>query len=166
MAVNISPRQFKDPDLIGTIDKLLEQTGIAPERLKFEMTETCVMEKPNEAIRKMEALCSRGIRLAIDDFGTGYSSLSYLKKFPIDILKIDRSFVSEAETNRNDQEMIKTIISMARNMNIKTVAEGIETEGQKNLMLNYGCNILQGFYFGPPMTSCKLENEFLNRTKK
>ena len=110
-----------------------------------------MIQNPEVCITKMKALRARGITFSIDDFGTGYSSLSYLKRFPIDTLKIDRSFVSDAITNKGDQEIIKTIIAMARNLNIHAVAEGVETREQENLLANYGCDHMQGFLFAHPL---------------
>ena len=115
------------------------------------------MEDPEQAIIKMNILRAKGIRFSIDDFGTGYSSLSYLKRFPIDTLKIDRSFVIDSPTNKDDQEIIKTIISMARNLNLDTVAEGVETVEQLQFLTGQGCQIMQGFYFGRPMAADKFE---------
>ncbi len=157
VAVNLSTRQFKEADLVETIEDMLDITGLDPECLKLEVTESGIMEDPEQAIAKMNALRAKGIRFSIDDFGTGYSSLSYLKRFPIDTLKIDRSFVIESPTNKDDQEIIKTIISMARNLNLDTVAEGVETEEQLHFLTGQGCQIMQGFYFGRPMAAERFE---------
>ena len=158
VAVNLSARQFKEPDLVETIELVLEATGLNPERLMVEVTESSVMDNPEDAIAKMKVLRSRGIRFSIDDFGTGYSSLSYLKRFPIDTLKIDRSFVCEAMTNKGDREIIKTIISMAKNLSIEAVAEGVESEEQLNFLFRQGCRIMQGYYFGRPMPELEFEH--------
>ncbi len=115
------------------------------------------MENPEQAIAKMKILCAKGIHFAIDDFGTGYSSLSYLKRFPIDTLKIDRSFVIECITNKDDQEIIKTIISMAQNLGIDTIAEGVENKEQLDFLVRHGCCMMQGYYFGRPMPADKFE---------
>ena len=160
VSVNLSPHQFKDETLIETIEKVLESTGFAPEYLKLEVTESGIMGDPEQAIVKMNILREKGIHFSIDDFGTGYSSLSYLKRFPIDTLKIDRSFVIDAPSNKDDQEIIKTIISMARNLRMDTVAEGIETKAQRDMLSSYGCHVMQGYYCGRPMPADKFE-EFL-----
>jgi diguanylate cyclase (GGDEF)-like protein len=158
VAVNLSTRQFKEPDLVDTVEQVLETTGLPQECLKLEITEGGIMENPEQVIAKMKLLRAKGIRFSIDDFGTGYSSLSYLKRFPIDILKIDRSFVTDSPTNKDDQEIIKTIISMARNLNMDTVAEGVETEEQLDFLARQGCHMMQGYYFGRPMPADKFED--------
>ncbi len=109
------------------------------------------MENPDLAISQMKVLRAQGVHFAIDDFGTGYSSLSYLKRLPVDTLKIDRSFVTDAATSKDDQEIIKTILAVARNLNIHAVAEGVETKEQKDFLALYGCTMMQGYYFGRPM---------------
>ena len=157
VTVNLSPRQFKDVDLLDSVIKTLDETGLPPTALKLEITESCVMDDPEEAIEKMKALRDMGIGFSIDDFGTGYSSLSYLKRFPIDTLKIDRSFVMESLTNRDDQEIIRTIISMAQNLRIQTVAEGVESKEQRDFLRGLGCTIMQGYYFGRPMPDLDFE---------
>ncbi len=157
VAINLSPRQFKDPDLVGMVEEALEAAGLPPDCLKLEVTESSIMENPEQAIAKMELLRARGIHFSIDDFGTGYSSLGYLKRFPVDTLKIDRSFVMEASTNKDDQEIIKTIISMAHNLKMKTVAEGVETQDQQDFLTRQGCHMTQGYYHGRPMPADKFE---------
>ena len=151
VAVNLSARQLKEPDLVEIVERALVETGLDPSYLKLEVTESCVMDNPEEAIAKMEELKARGIGFAIDDFGTGYSSLSYLKRFPIETLKIDRSFVTDSMNNRDDQEIIKTIIAMAQNLNITTVAEGVETREQRDFLSQQGCTTMQGYLFGRPL---------------
>ena len=157
VAVNLSTRQFREPDLIETIEQVLESTGLSPDCLKLEVTESGIMKDPEQAVAKMKILRAKGIRFSIDDFGTGYSSLSYLKRFPIDTLKIDRSFVTDCSTNKDDQEIIKTIISMAQSLNLETVAEGVETEEQLDFLIRQGCHIMQGYYFDQPMPANKFE---------
>ena len=151
VAVNLSPRQFKDENLVKRVESALDDSGLDANYLKIELTESSVMQDPEGTIVKMEMLRSKGIRFAIDDFGTGYSSLSYLKRFPIDTLKIDRSFVADSMQNNDDREIIKTIISMARNLDIETVAEGVETKDQQEFLCDQGCRMMQGFFFGRPM---------------
>jgi diguanylate cyclase (GGDEF)-like protein/PAS domain S-box-containing protein len=157
VSINLSTRQFGEPDLVETVEQALEATGLPPECLKLEVTESGVMENPDQAIEKMELLRAKGIRFSIDDFGTGYSSLSYLKRFPIDTLKIDRSFVMNSTTNKDDQEIIKTIIAMARNLGMDTVAEGVETQEQRDFLVCHGCRVMQGHYLGRPMPVDKFE---------
>jgi len=158
VAVNLSTRQFREKNLTETIERILDETGLSPNYLKLEVTESGIMEDPEAAIAKMNRLRSKGIRFSIDDFGTGYSSLSYMKRFPIDTLKIDRSFIVESATNRDDREIIKTIISMARNLNIETVAEGVENKDQQDFLSSQGCRMMQGYYFGRPMPARELED--------
>jgi EAL domain-containing protein (putative c-di-GMP-specific phosphodiesterase class I) len=158
VAVNLSARQFREPDLVHTVEQALEVTGLAPEYLHLEVTESSIMEDPEQAIAKMQRLRAQGIHFSIDDFGIGYSSLSYLKRFPIDTLKIDRSFVMEAATNTDDQEIIRVIIAMARNLRLALVAEGVETKAQHNFLSRQGCHIMQGYYFGRPMSTDQFEH--------
>ncbi|KIX15478.1 sensor domain-containing protein [Dethiosulfatarculus sandiegensis] len=156
VAVNLSPRQFGQNGLVSTVKEALSSSGLSPDRLKLEVTESSVMVDPEEAIAKMELLNQLGVTFSIDDFGTGYSSLSYLKRFPVEVLKIDRSFISESQENSNDREIIKTIIAMAKNLRMKTVAEGVETRAQRDFLCRQGCFLMQGFYFSQPMPFKKL----------
>ena len=153
----INHENVKDIETIETIEQVLESTGLSPDCLKLEVTESGIMKNPEQAVAKMKTLRAKGIRFSIDDFGTGYSSLSYLKRFPIDTLKIDRSFVIDCSTNKDDQEIIKTIISMAQTLNLETVAEGVETEEQLDFLIRHGCHIMQGYYFDQPMPANKFE---------
>ncbi len=155
--VNLSTRQFREPDLVETVEQVLDDTGLPPDCLKLEVTESGIIDNPEQAIAKMKLLRAKGIHFSIDDFGTGYSSLGYLKRFPVDTLKIDRSFVSDCTTNKDDQEIIKTIIAMARNLNIDTVAEGVETKEQQDFLIRHGGHLMQGYYFGRPMPAAKFE---------
>jgi len=151
VAVNLSPRQFREPDLVESVLEIIRTSGLPPRNLKLEITEGSVMVDPEACVKKMEALKKQGILFSMDDFGTGYSSLSYLKRFPITTLKIDRSFIMDSMNNSDDREIIKSIISMATSLNIETVAEGVETREQQDLLKGLGCKIMQGFYFGHPM---------------
>jgi EAL domain-containing protein (putative c-di-GMP-specific phosphodiesterase class I) len=151
MSINVSTRQFKEQNFVETVARVLESTNVNPAHIKLEITESSIMEKPEEAITKMQMLCAHGVHFSIDDFGTGYSSLSQLKHFPIDTLKIDRSFVVDAITNRDDQEIIKAILSMARHLHLETVAEGVETREQQDFLTREGCELMQGYYFGKPL---------------
>lgn len=164
VAVNLSTRQFSEPDLIEIIEQVLDATGLPPECLKLEITESSIMEKPEQAIAKMNMLRAAGIHFSIDDFGTGYSSLSYLKRFPIDTVKIDRSFVIDSTTNKDDQEIIRTIISMAKILNLNAVAEGVETKEQQEFLIRQGCHMMQGYFFGRPMPADKFEEILRKRS--
>jgi EAL domain-containing protein (putative c-di-GMP-specific phosphodiesterase class I) len=151
VAVNLSARQLHEPDFVEMVMDIIRESGLPPECLKLEVTESSVIQNPEVCISKMRMLRAQGITFSIDDFGTGYSSLSYLKRFPIDTLKIDRSFISDAMSSKGDQEIVKTIIAMARNLNIDAVAEGVETQEQKDFLASYGCNSMQGFFFAHPL---------------
>ncbi len=167
VSVNLSTRQFKEPDLIETIEQVLELTGLPPHYLKLEVTESGIMENPDQAIVTMHYLRAKGVRFSIDDFGTGYSSLSYLKRFPIDTLKIDRSFVIDSIHNKNDQEIIKTIISMARSLNMEALAEGVETQEQHQFLVQQGCQMMQGYYLGWPMPAEQFQERlYLQKASK
>jgi diguanylate cyclase (GGDEF)-like protein/PAS domain S-box-containing protein len=151
VAVNLSSRQLHEPDFVEMVVSILRESGLPPACLKLEVTESSVIQNPELCISKMKMLRAHGVTFSIDDFGTGYSSLSYLKRFPIDTLKIDRSFISDAMSSKGDQEIVKTIIAMARNLNIDAVAEGVETQEQKDFLASYGCNSMQGFFFAHPV---------------
>ncbi len=151
VSVNLSPAQFKQPDVVERIFSMVEATGIESEALRLEITEGAAMQSPEESIRKLQSLRDGGIRISIDDFGTGYSSLSYLKQFPIDTLKIDRSFVADVVTNRGNQAIIRAVVSMAQNLGIETLAEGAETADEVAFLFDAGCDKIQGYYFSPPV---------------
>lgn len=150
LAVNLSGRQFRDGNLIGDVKRILHLTGLPPERLELEITESILIDAPL-AIRTLEALAALGIRLAIDDFGTGYSSLSYLRRFPITTLKIDRSFVMEMETCPGAVAIVKTIFSLADNLGLEVVAEGVESAEQLERLIAFGCARVQGYLFSRPV---------------
>ncbi len=162
MAVNISPRQFKQADFIDRIDRALLKSGIDPIRLELEVTESIVMERSDETLMTLTDLKSRGIKLAVDDFGTGYSMLSYLKHFPIDRLKIDRSFVSDISTDSDDAAITEAIIAMAHGLKVKVLAEGVETREQLDFLTARRCEEGQGYYFAHPL-SAEQAGEFLRK---
>jgi diguanylate cyclase (GGDEF)-like protein len=151
MSVNISGKQFRQPNLIDQIRSILAQAGIRPGSLKLEITETAIMDDPKVAAEMLKELTSAGISLQIDDSGTGYSSLSYLHRFPIQALKIDRSFVQPIGENGENAQIASTIVSMARNLGMQVIAEGIETESQNRALREMGCHFGQGFYFSRPL---------------
>ncbi len=157
VSINLSPRQLGQPNLVDIIERILAETGLPPSCLKLEMTESGVADKAEQAASQMRRLHDMGVRFAIDDFGTGYSSLGHLKRFPVDTLKIDRSFIRDATSNPDDREIIKTIISMAKNMGMETVAEGVETEEQNEFLCTEGCYLMQGFLFGHPIPEDEFE---------
>lgn len=152
LAVNVSARQFSQASFFLDICSVLEETGANASNLKLELTESSVLQNVVSTIEKMEALKLLGIHFAIDDFGTGHSSLSYLTKLPISQLKIDRSFVRNINTEKNDAVLVQTIIGMAKNLGLNVIAEGVETEEQRICLQNYDCNHYQGFLFSKPVT--------------
>jgi len=151
MAVNLSPRQFADENLLRDLDTILADTGMAPALLELEITESMIMFNVERAVAKLSAIKERGVRLAIDDFGTGYSSLSQIKHFPIDTLKVDRSFVRQLADNAEDQAITRAIISMGQTLSLSVVAEGVETPEQHGFLRQHACDAMQGYYFTKPV---------------
>jgi len=151
VSVNIAAAQFTDPGLMGLIEQLLMECALAPQLLELEVTETALIQDPQRTAETLEKFRALGIRVAIDDFGTGYSSLSYLKRFKIDVLKIDMSFVKDMLQDKSDYEIVKTIISLGQSMNIELIAEGIETAEHSSCLLELGCPNGQGYYFSKPL---------------
>lgn len=151
MAVNISGLQFRQPDFLEKVGRIIRETGIEPDTLELEFTESVVMEHADKTIATLRALKNMGLRLSIDDFGTGYSSLSYLKHFPIDRIKIDRSFVADLDHNSDDAAIVEAIISMAHSLKLKVVAEGVETSYQLEFLKERNCDEVQGFHLAVPM---------------
>jgi diguanylate cyclase (GGDEF)-like protein len=152
MAVNLSPRQFADERLLQDIDEALAASGMSPVLLQLEVTESMVMRNVSRAIKVLDAIQSRGIRLAIDDFGTGYSSMSLMKQFPIDTIKIDRSFVRDLPQDTEDRAIAQAIISMGKALGMTVVAEGVETTAQEAFLRDHACDEMQGFLYGKPVT--------------
>jgi EAL domain-containing protein (putative c-di-GMP-specific phosphodiesterase class I)/GGDEF domain-containing protein len=151
VAVNLSARQFRSGKLLGEIDAALADTGLPVSSLELEITESMVMDEPERVIRLLDELHERGIHLALDDFGTGQSSLAYLKRFPIDSVKIDRAFVKDTPGNADDVAIARTIVAMARALGLSTVAEGVETAEQLELLNAMGCDQIQGYFFSRPL---------------
>jgi diguanylate cyclase (GGDEF)-like protein len=157
VSVNLSARQFSQPDLVAQIRRALQETGLEPELLELEITETNAMENAEVTIHTLRELKAEGVRISMDDFGTGYSSLNYLKRFPIDTLKLDQSFVSEVATDAGDAAIVTAVIAMAHSLELKVVAEGVETAEQLAFLRQRGCDTIQGFYFSAPMSADELE---------
>ncbi len=157
MSVNLSALQIQSDDFLHQVASVLKESQLAPHWLDLEITESSIMRNVDETIEKLTTLHDLGIQLSIDDFGTGYSSLSYLKRFPLDKLKIDRSFVSEIDVDQDDAMICNTIISMAKSLNLKVVAEGAETEAHLTCLRAYGCDIYQGYYFSRPVPAHEME---------
>jgi len=156
MAVNVSPRQFSDEHLLNYIDQALATSGLEPRLLQIEITESMVMLNVERAIRILDAIQSRGVRLAIDDFGTGYSSMSVLKRFPIDTIKIDRSFVRDLPESSEDKAISEAIINMGKALGLTIVAEGVETIEQDKFLREHACDEIQGFLFSKPVMPQKI----------
>jgi diguanylate cyclase (GGDEF) domain len=154
MAVNLSAKQFAQPDLVRQLARALEDNQLDPRLLKLEITETLVMQNPESVVHKLRGLREMGVKVSIDDFGTGYSSLSYLRRFPINTLKVDRSFVSDLDAFEN-LIIVRTIVSLAHNLGFDVVAEGIETERQRDFLAELNCEFGQGFLFSKPLTEEK-----------
>lgn len=157
ISVNLSSKQFLQPDLAEQIAETLEETGLDPSCLKLEITESYILENTEIAVATMTRLRTLGVEISLDDFGTGYSSLSYLHRLPIDYLKIDRSFVSRMEEKRENEEIVRTIIKLAQNLKMKVIAEGIETGEQLNLLKKLGCEYGQGYFFSKPLEASAME---------
>lgn len=151
IAVNLSARQFHQKDLDVVIGNILRESGVHPRLLQFELTESLLMNDASEAIRTLQSLRAFEVGLSVDDFGTGYSSLAYLKRFPLDVLKIDRAFINECAANPDDATIAMAIINLAHSLKLKVVAEGVETEAQLNFLRAHGCDEFQGYYFARPM---------------
>jgi EAL domain-containing protein (putative c-di-GMP-specific phosphodiesterase class I) len=151
MSVNISARQFEQNDLGAMIEAITRETGFDARMLDVELTESAMMSRGDAAISLMAGLKDLGVQLAVDDFGTGYSSLSYLRHFPLDILKVDRSFVRGIESNEVDIAIIRAVVDLAHAIGLTVVAEGVETKTQSALLQELGCDVLQGYLFSPPL---------------
>lgn len=151
LAVNVSARQFRHPDFVGQVLRILEETGANPRNLKLELTESLLVENVESTVTKMTALKAKGVSFSLDDFGTGYSSLSYLKRLPLDQLKIDQSFVRDVLTDANDAAIARTIVALGQTLGLDVIAEGVETEEQREFLAQNGCHAYQGYLFGPPL---------------
>ncbi|CAG9246340.1 PAS domain S-box-containing protein/diguanylate cyclase (GGDEF)-like protein [Paraburkholderia unamae] len=162
VAVNVSPQQFRNPRFRESVEEAIELTGVDPRRLVFEITESLLMHDPQHAKTLLEELTSLGIRFAVDDFGTGYSSLAYLQRFPLSKLKIDRSFVENLITSRNDQAIVNAVVGLARTLDLELVAEGVETEAQRELLTNMGCEHIQGWLVCKALPSEELQQRFVS----
>jgi len=151
LSVNVSARQFRQADFVNSVLSVLDASGANPACLKIELTESLVLDNVSDSIEKMHALKARGVSFSMDDFGTGYSSLSYLKRLPLDQLKIDQSFVRDIATDQGDAVIVQTIIGMAHNLGLNVIAEGVETEAQREFLMKNGCLAFQGFLFSRPV---------------
>ena len=164
LAVNVSEYQFRQPDFVMQVLDVIDHSGANPNRLKLELTESLFAHNVEDIIKKMHLLKESGISFSLDDFGTGYSSLSYLKKMPLDQLKIDQSFVRDIMQDPNDASIAKTIIALAKSLDLEVIAEGVETEEQRNFLYQNECNLYQGYLFSKPLPN-ELFDDFLKNLK-
>jgi diguanylate cyclase len=162
VAVNVSALQFRRLDLVETVQRALSDAGVDARYLEIELTETALMSNPEESVEILERLSRMGVIVSVDDFGTGYSSMSYLRRFPIDKLKIDRSFINHLMTSADDASIVRAIISLAHGLRLKVVAEGVETAEQVACLQKLGCDQFQGFYFSRPVTASAFEELLRN----
>jgi EAL domain-containing protein (putative c-di-GMP-specific phosphodiesterase class I) len=157
LSINLSGRQLQHPEVVADVANALRGSDLPPNSLVLEMTESVLMDDNETVLTILRQLKELGVRLAIDDFGTGYSSLSYLHRFPVDILKIDRSFVERLSRMSDDAELARTVVRLGQSLQLVTVAEGVEDHAQFLALRRMGCDIGQGFYFGRPMEPEQLE---------
>jgi EAL domain-containing protein (putative c-di-GMP-specific phosphodiesterase class I) len=157
LAVNVSARQLRQPDFVAMVLSIVAQTGANPTRLKLEITESLLVNDVEDTIAKMAALKTHGVGFSLDDFGTGYSSLSYLKRLPLDQLKIDRSFVHDVLTGTNDAAIVDTVIALGQSLGLTVIAEGVETEGQREFLARHGCQAFQGYLFSRALPAAEFD---------
>jgi EAL domain-containing protein (putative c-di-GMP-specific phosphodiesterase class I) len=155
ISINVSSLQIRDPEFVKVVAEALTTSGLTPEKLELELTETLLMEGIESNLNMLKQLRALGVSLSIDDFGVGFSSMGYLKRFPITTLKIDRSFVMDLPGDKEDVGITLAIIALANTLHLKTVAEGVETPAQVEFLVNAGCDYLQGFLFSPPLPAGK-----------
>ncbi|EPN57209.1 GGDEF domain/EAL domain protein, partial [Pseudomonas syringae pv. actinidiae ICMP 19079] len=151
MAINLSFRQFQDSQLLPTLNRLIEEHNVDAHWLEFELTETAVMRRSDQVRQTMEALGRLGVRFSLDDFGTGYSSFMHLNSLPIALLKVDMGFVEQMEAREENRKLVNAMITLAHNLNLEVVAEGVETTGQLELLRSFGCNQVQGYLISRPL---------------
>ena len=157
IAVNVSALEFRDESLLENVLAILDETGLSPTFLVLELTESVLMKRPEAAAAVLRTLRDRGVRVAIDDFGTGYSSLGYLRKFPLDALKIDQSFVRQIDTAGEDTAIVTAVIGMAQSLKLRVIAEGVETLEQLEFLRAHYCDAVQGYYFSRPVSAEQFE---------
>jgi diguanylate cyclase (GGDEF)-like protein/PAS domain S-box-containing protein len=165
LSVNFSARQFQQPSFISSVAEILKETNLDPRWLEFEITESSIMKEPEQAIEKLHELKLMGIRVAIDDFGTGYSSLNYLKRFPIDTLKIDKTFVADVCKDPHDTAIVRAIITLGHALDLTVIAEGVETQEQLRYLSSLGCDVVQGFLFSKSLPAPVFEELLLEQRR-
>jgi EAL domain-containing protein (putative c-di-GMP-specific phosphodiesterase class I) len=161
IGVNLSPSQLQAGDFAGSVARLLEATGLAASLLELEVTEDVLLQDEDEVLDTFRRIQKLGVRIVFDDFGTGYASLSYLKKFPLDGLKIDRSFVRDLLTDSDDAAIVGSTVGLSRQLGLSVIAEGIEDRATADFLLSLGCEDGQGYFFGRPMPVADLEARFM-----
>lgn len=166
LSVNLSAQQFNQQNLSETVIRIIRETGFNPEYLELEVTESSLLKKPDYAVKVLTELKNTGIRFSIDDFGTGYSSLAYLKRLPIDIIKIDKSFINDITTDPDDANLVLAIITLAHNLRLKVIAEGVETEEQLRILHLVRCDVWQGYLFSKPVPAEEFEILLTGKTLK
>jgi EAL domain-containing protein (putative c-di-GMP-specific phosphodiesterase class I) len=159
--VNVSARQFRQSGFVAQVRDIVAATGANPQLLKLELTESLMVKSVQETVDKMHALHALGVRFSLDDFGTGYSSLSYLQRLPLDQLKIDQSFVRNILLDSKDAAIAQTVVHLAQDLGLSVMAEGVETQGQRDFLERIGCHAFQGYLFGRPVTLQELEQRLL-----
>jgi EAL domain-containing protein (putative c-di-GMP-specific phosphodiesterase class I) len=164
LCINISPRQLRDPQLLNKIKTILKEHDFLAQHLEIEITESVAIDNFDDTISKLNQIRSIGVTVALDDFGTGYSSLNYLRQFPIDALKIDRTFINEVMLNSQTASIVKSIISIAHSLDLPVIAEGVETEEQFNFLYDLHCDFLQGYLISPPVPLDKIEEILIKNT--
>lgn len=162
VAVNLSPSQIQLPGLPGFVAAILAITGLPPSLLELEVTEDCVLADEDHALETFREIQALGVRLAFDDFGTGFASMSYLKKFPLDVLKIDKSFVIGLGTSERDMAIVSGMIALGKQLGLAVIAEGIENRSTADLLMQLGCGEGQGYFYGRPMPASDFEKNFLS----
>ncbi len=165
ISINLSPLQFNQPAFIPMIAGILKESNVNPNFITFELTESMLMVDSDNMLNKLNRLKNLGIRLSIDDFGTGYSSLNYLKRFPLDTLKIDQSFVKDLPENKDSCAIVNAILALSQALNLTTIAEGVEFEAQKQFLSQTSCDAIQGFYFSKPLSADDFENYWRQKQK-
>jgi EAL domain-containing protein (putative c-di-GMP-specific phosphodiesterase class I) len=166
VAVNVSALQFQQSDFVDRVAAALHEADLPGALLELELTESILVRDAGEALQRLHALSQLGVKLAIDDFGTGYSSLAYLKRFPIEKLKIDRSFIRGTPTDDSDVAIVRAVIQLARAMNLKVNAEGVESEPQRRFLREEGCDEMQGFLYAPALDPFSFEHRLRQQTAK
>ena len=157
IAVNVSPVQFRSPGFAGRVLEILRETGMEPGGLELEITESLLLDSTESSVNALRTLRTAGLRIALDDFGTGYSSLTYLQKYPVDKIKIDRSFIQNLGSDAASDALVQAIVDLARAMNVDVTAEGVETAEQRDFLKAIGCNELQGFLLSRPKPESEID---------